>query len=116
VSRIERHEGLELLDGLVERRLAVVGLADEETRAGRVLRLRMPLHDLLEVRPRLRIILLAHVLLAGLVEVLGGKERLRLLPEHVLHVGAAGEQERQAEGARHRGATDKPSEASEKRS
>src|SRR5262249_30537848 len=114
VTRIEGHEGLELLDGLVEGAFTVVRLADEEARPRRVLRLRMPLHDLLEARARLRVVLLLHVLLALLIEILGGEEGLRLLAEHVLQIGAARYRERHCEGEVQRGAAEKCGGASQK--
>src|SRR5438132_6997311 len=90
VAGEERHERLELLDGLVELRLAIVGLADQEARARRVGRVRVALDDLLEVVAGRVVAFRGQILLPGRVELLGGKDRRRGGPEPA---AAAREQE-----------------------
>src|SRR5207248_5802190 len=75
VPRIEGEERLELLRGLVEVGLAIVRLADQEARAWRVGRVRMPLDDLAELLPRLRVAFLGELGLAEPIELFGGEYR-----------------------------------------
>src|SRR6266705_1886161 len=81
VAGEEPHERLELLDGLVELRLAIIGLADQEARARRVGRVRVALDDLLEVLAGRVVALRGQLLLSGRVELLGGEDRRRGGPE-----------------------------------
>src|SRR2546427_127076 len=75
VAGEEPHERLELLDGLVELRLAIIGLADQKARARRVGRVRVALDDLLEVLAGRVVALRGQLLLSGRVELLGGEDR-----------------------------------------
>src|SRR2546426_718735 len=81
VAGEEPHERLELLDGLVELRLAIIGLADQKARARRVGRVRVALDDLLEVLAGRVVALRGQLLLSGRVELLGGEDRRRGGPE-----------------------------------
>src|SRR5213594_3827554 len=81
VAGEEPHERLELLDGLVELRLAIIGLADQEARARRVGRVRVALDDLLEVLAGRVVALRGQLLLSGRGELLGGEDRRRGGPE-----------------------------------
>ena len=83
MARVERQERLELLDGLLPLALAVVRLADEEPRPGRVDRLRVTLDDLLERRPRVGVAAAVQLGLAEGVEIGGGRQRLRPLPDPI---------------------------------
>jgi len=64
VAGVEREERLELLDGLVELRLAVEALAQEEARPRSPRRVRMPLDDLAEGLARLEVAAVTELLLA----------------------------------------------------
>src|SRR2546430_11889068 len=61
VAGEEPHERLELLDGLVELRLAIIGLADQKARARRVGRVRVAPDDFLEVLPGRAVSLTGHI-------------------------------------------------------
>src|SRR3989442_4433420 len=75
MAGVGAHERLELLDGLVELRLAIIGLADQEARARRVGRVRVALDDLLQVLAGRVVALRGQLLLSGRVELLGGEDR-----------------------------------------
>src|SRR6266404_3946615 len=83
VARIERHEGLELLDGLVELSLAVERLADQEAGPRRVARLGVPLGDLAKRGPRVLEPALAELALAFRVQLRSGRQRLRPLAKEI---------------------------------
>ena len=103
VARVERQERLELLGRLVPLALAVVRLADEEPRPGRIDRLRMALDDLLERRPRVGVAAAAQLGLAEAVQVGGGRQRLRPLPDPVGKRRASSQEGEQGhEGRRNR--------------
>src|SRR2546430_15599299 len=71
----------ELLDRLVELRLAIVSLADQEAGPRRVGRVRVSLDDFLEVLSRLAVTLPGQILLPDRVELVGGEDRRRSGPE-----------------------------------
>src|SRR6266480_283792 len=81
VAGEEGHERLELLDRLVELRLAIVSLADQEAGPRRVGRVRVSLDDFLEVLSRLAVTLPGQILLPDRVELVGGEDRRRSGPE-----------------------------------
>src|SRR5687767_12351606 len=74
VARIEGEERLELLHRLVELRFPVECLADQEARARRPRRVRMPLGDLAEGLARLRVTAPLQLLLADRVELVGRQD------------------------------------------
>src|SRR4029450_5660453 len=96
VARVEGHEGLELLDGLVELSLTVVRLADQEPGAGRVGGLRMPLRHLAERRARLFEAALAQLALAFRIQLLCGRQRLRSLAKEIRKGRAPAQQQEES--------------------
>src|SRR5207248_454049 len=100
VTRVEGEERLELLDGLVELRLSVEGLAQEEAAPRSPRRVRMPLDDLAERFARLGVATVAELFLALRVELVGRQDRRgRGLEEGT---PAGHEQQACEERARHR--------------
>src|SRR6185295_9750267 len=88
IARVERDERLELGDGLLEVLAPEVGLPDEEAADGGEVRLRMPLDEPLKLLAGGRVLLLEKEALAILVELRGGRHRVRTAAEEA----AAGEQ------------------------
>ena len=81
MAGVEREEGLELPDGLVEVAVAIMALADQEAGARGVRRGRVALDDLLEALARFVVALLCEVVLAFRVELLRRQDRRRCGPE-----------------------------------